>query len=138
MNLLRRDPTLNALNTTSFRIVVTMRIAVAVFTAALGAFAYEVVHGTHPSLAIDILDSTYLALCALAGINAAQYAAKRFSDSGYKAAGQAAQVTTTEGGPLTVQPGGAVQTQAGDTPPPANAETVSGGATEHESAKAIE
>lgn len=98
MNLLRRDPTLNALNTTAFRIVVTMRLVVATITVSLGGFTYELLKDHH-ALAIDILDSTYLALVAFAGINAAQYAAKRFSDSGYaerKAAARVPDVVTTE------------------------------------------
>ena len=109
------DPRLNNVNTTNYRIVVVVRMSVLVIAVAMATFVWEVLH-EHHAMSIDILDSLLTAIVVLSGINAAQYGLKRFSDSGYKAAGQPAQVTTTEGGPITVATGGAVQQSVDEKP----------------------
>lgn len=115
LNLLS-DHRLDTVPSTNYRIVVTVRLIVVVVVVAMGTYIYEVIRH-HESMAINILDSTYLALIVLAGVNAAQYATKRFSDKGYKAAGQAPQVITSEGGPITAAPGGTLQKQENESAP---------------------
>lgn len=92
------NPQLDTTNTTSYRIVITIRVAIGVVAVAMATFVYEIIRDHHAT-AIDILDSTYTALVVFAGINAAQYGLKRFSDAGYaqkKAAARVPDIITTE------------------------------------------
>ncbi len=99
------DPALNTVNTTAFRIVVGVRITVAVYVVMGTGWVYEVFWQDSRVMAESILDSALLALFGILGINAAQYAAKRFSDrdtkvqvAAAKASGPASQTVSAPGG----------------------------------------
>jgi hypothetical protein len=104
------NPRVDQVNTTNYRIVITMRIIVGAMVVTFGTFVFEVIR-EHHDMAETILESSLFALVVLAGVDAAQFAAKRFSNIDYKAAGQPPQVITTEGGPLTAQAGSTLQSQ---------------------------
>lgn len=114
---------LNNLNTTNYRTVETTRVFKVVIYVALLMFMHETI-ANHDDSASNILDSMLLALFGFAGVNTAQYAAKRFSNTQMVAAKEAAkataspaQVVNTTGSVIAQSPGGPV-----DASPSATAE----------------
>lgn len=111
---------LNDLNTTNYRIVETTKLFKLAVYVALAMFVRES-WLSHDDSASNILDTLMLALFGFAGVNAAQYSAKRFSDKGYaaaKASGAPAQVVQTTGTVVTQTPGGPVETGGTTVAPP--------------------
>lgn len=105
---------LNNLNTTNYRMVETTRLFKVVIYIALIMFMHETIKN-HDDSASNILDSMLLALFGFAGVNTAQYAAKRFSNTDMVAAKAAAQASAaptqqinTLGTVVAQNPGGPV------------------------------
>ena len=103
---------LSDLNSTNYKVVETMKLFKLTVYIALTMFAVEIMRD-HDDSASNILDTTMLALFGFAGVNAAQYTAKRFSNTGYaaaKASGAPSQVVQTTGTVVAQNPGGPVDT----------------------------
>ena len=109
---------LSDLNSTNYKVVETMKLFKLTVYIALTMFAVEIMRD-HDDSASNILDTTMLALFGFAGVNAAQYTAKRFSNTGYaaaKASGAPSQVVQTTGTVVAQNPGGPVDTSPAPAP----------------------
>lgn len=100
---------LGGLPTTQYRFVLVTRLVVGTGIVALAAFSYEVYRGNN-QFALDILNSWFLLLAGLAGLNVAQFGIKRGTDIGLataKASGPGTNVASAPGGTVVQNTEGA-------------------------------